>query len=250
MDFRQKSPRKQPVKEKRGTSKSTSTSGRKGGQTGIDSFAQKVDNPISRRRSLLQIREEEAEFDQSPWGDTDEEDGDTTWKPDEDPEDPIELTEDDEVQVVGVSSRQGVGAGVGAGVRAGAGAGAGSGSGAGVANRLTSAATKRSGAVVGAVKGKGTGGGKTLVLDDDEEETGVVDRRDTQSPVEKCFAALQAIKKSVSRVRTARASRIPVPSILRVWCARARLSDLARMLTIPRQGGTPRRQRWRTRHCR
>jgi hypothetical protein len=197
MDFRQKSPRKQPVKEKRGTSKSTSISGRKGGQTGIDSFAQTVDNPISRRRSLLQIREEEAEFDQSPWGDTDEEDGDTTWKPDEDPEDPIELTEDDEVQVVGVGKRQGVGAVVGVTGRAAGGGG-------GVASRVAAAPRQSSSAAVAAKAKAQVGGRKTLVLDDGEEETGVVDRRDTQSPVEKCFAALQAIKKSVSAVRTVR----------------------------------------------
>jgi hypothetical protein len=99
--------------------------------------------------------------------------------------------------VVGVGKRQGVGAVVGVTGRAAGGGG-------GVASRVAAAPRQSSSAAVAAKAKAQVGGRKTLVLDDGEEETGVVDRRDTQSPVEKCFAALQAIKKSVSAVRTVR----------------------------------------------
>ena len=82
MEFRQASPRKaqatKPVK-------------RKPGQPQIDGFAQKVNNPIARKRSHQQIVEETRAFDDSPWGDTDED-----YMPsDEDPI--IALSDDGEV---------------------------------------------------------------------------------------------------------------------------------------------------------
>ncbi|WWC66473.1 uncharacterized protein I206_100375 [Kwoniella pini CBS 10737] len=82
MDFRQASPRKQaPKKVARKTGSKT--------QLGIDNYAQKVPNPISRKRSHQQILAEEAEFDNSPWGDTDEDEH-------YDPDDPIEIDDDDD----------------------------------------------------------------------------------------------------------------------------------------------------------
>nr|XP_031861239.1 uncharacterized protein CI109_003209 [Kwoniella shandongensis]KAA5528311.1 hypothetical protein CI109_003209 [Kwoniella shandongensis] len=87
MDFRQASPRKQPAKTMASTRKVTK------GQSQIDSFAQKMNNPIARKRSHQQILEEEAEFDASPWGDTDEED----YTPD-DHGDPITLLSGDETE--------------------------------------------------------------------------------------------------------------------------------------------------------
>ncbi|WVQ97161.1 hypothetical protein IAU59_004271 [Kwoniella sp. CBS 9459] len=73
MMFRQNSPRKQrATKKAAASSKKTGSTGR--GQPQIDSFTRKVDNPISRKRSHQQILAEEAEFDNSPWGDTDDED--------------------------------------------------------------------------------------------------------------------------------------------------------------------------------
>ncbi|KAK8865792.1 hypothetical protein IAR55_000939 [Kwoniella newhampshirensis] len=84
MEFRQASPRKQPVKSARTTKKTTK------GQIQIDTYARKVSDPITRKRSHQQILEEEAEFDNSPWGDTDDED----YRP-EDDGDPIVLSDDE-----------------------------------------------------------------------------------------------------------------------------------------------------------
>ncbi|WRT64029.1 uncharacterized protein IL334_000956 [Kwoniella shivajii] len=80
MDFRQASPRKK-------TTAKNSAPKRQGSKTQvqIDSFAQKVSNPIARKRSHQQILAEVAEFDDSPWGDTDEE-----YRP-EDEGDPIQI---------------------------------------------------------------------------------------------------------------------------------------------------------------
>ncbi|ORX34249.1 hypothetical protein BD324DRAFT_605080 [Kockovaella imperatae] len=61
MEFREASPRKQVKAAKR-----------KSDQHGISSFMNK--NPIARQRSLQQIAREEQEFDNSHWGDTDDED--------------------------------------------------------------------------------------------------------------------------------------------------------------------------------
>lgn len=83
MEFRQASPRKQkqpPAKK------------RKSGQSQIDTFAHRVVNPIARKRSHQQIMAETNDFDNSPWGDTDDE-----YTPNND--DPIELS-DQEVPIV------------------------------------------------------------------------------------------------------------------------------------------------------
>ncbi|WVF70801.1 hypothetical protein IAT40_005595 [Kwoniella sp. CBS 6097] len=87
MMFRQNSPKKQRVTKKAaaGVNKRT-VSGQM--QPQIDSFTRKVTNPISRKRSHQQILAEEAEFDNSPWGDTDDED----YRPGpENSDDPIEV---------------------------------------------------------------------------------------------------------------------------------------------------------------
>ena len=79
MEFRQASPRK---------AKATKPVKRKSGQPQIDGFTHKVNNPIARKRSHQQIVEETRAFDDSPWGDTDED-----YMPsDEDPI--IELSDD------------------------------------------------------------------------------------------------------------------------------------------------------------
>ncbi|OCF41399.1 hypothetical protein I317_04790 [Kwoniella heveanensis CBS 569] len=86
MMFRQNSPRKQRVTKKAAAGTKRTGSGRV--QPQIDSFTTKVNNPISRKRSHQQILAEEAEFDNSPWGDTDDED----YRPGaENSDDPIEI---------------------------------------------------------------------------------------------------------------------------------------------------------------
>jgi hypothetical protein len=45
----------------------------KSGQPGIATYATRVANPIARKRSEQQVLEEEKEFDNAPWGDTDDE---------------------------------------------------------------------------------------------------------------------------------------------------------------------------------
>ncbi|KAK6905567.1 hypothetical protein I203_106397 [Kwoniella mangroviensis CBS 8507] len=82
MDFRQASPRKQPANKKTASKGSGSKN-----QAQIDSFARKLSNPISRKRSHQQILAETEEFDNSPWGDTDDE----NYRPDDDP---IEIDDD------------------------------------------------------------------------------------------------------------------------------------------------------------
>jgi hypothetical protein len=83
MDFRQASPSKQANAKKAPVKRKTASTAQ---QSRIVPFAQKVPNPISRQQSLQQIAAEEQEFDDSPWGDTDEEVVH---------EDPIEISEDD-----------------------------------------------------------------------------------------------------------------------------------------------------------
>ncbi|WVR05784.1 hypothetical protein IAU60_002809 [Kwoniella sp. DSM 27419] len=63
--------------------KVTRASGKK--QSAIDSYTRKVDNPLVRKRSEKQILAEEAEFDNSPWDETDDE-----YRPSGDANDPIE----------------------------------------------------------------------------------------------------------------------------------------------------------------
>jgi hypothetical protein len=80
MDFRQASPRKEVAKtiRKRTTTGSSETQGQ------IKFTAAKKSNPISRQRSLQQIQKETEEFDNSHWGDSDD---DREYAPD----DPIEV---------------------------------------------------------------------------------------------------------------------------------------------------------------
>ncbi|KAK4688907.1 bloom syndrome protein, partial [Tremellales sp. Uapishka_1] len=85
MDFRQTSPIKSRTTISRTTSV-TATSKRKlppGAQPRIIPFTQKISNPISRQNSLREIARAEQEFDDSPWGD-------------EQDEDPIEFADDDD----------------------------------------------------------------------------------------------------------------------------------------------------------
>ncbi|WVW82165.1 hypothetical protein I302_104171 [Kwoniella bestiolae CBS 10118] len=87
MDFRQASPRKQPAAKK-----CTSKKGGSKNQPQIDSFTRKLSNPVSRKRSHQQIQAETEEFDNSPWGDTDDED----YRPDGN--DPIEIDDATDVE--------------------------------------------------------------------------------------------------------------------------------------------------------
>lgn len=78
MDFREASPRKSTTKSKQPSKRQSSKSK---SQTTLGKTTSS--NPIARKRSLQQIMAEEAEFDNSHWGDTDdeyhpEEDGDPT----------------------------------------------------------------------------------------------------------------------------------------------------------------------------
>ena len=86
MDFRQKSPIKVAMKRASTTlelNKAKSAAPRRA-QTDADTFggngrtithSRVISNPVSRKRSLQQIQAEEDAFDQSAWGDTDNEDG-------------------------------------------------------------------------------------------------------------------------------------------------------------------------------
>lgn len=75
MDFRQASPRKEAAKT---TKKRTST-----GNTETQGQIKFTANPVARQRSLQQIQKETEEFDNSAWGDSDE-DGEYN------PKDPIQ----------------------------------------------------------------------------------------------------------------------------------------------------------------
>ncbi|EIW72677.1 hypothetical protein TREMEDRAFT_24772 [Tremella mesenterica DSM 1558] len=82
MDFRSKS----PVKKKVAPTK------RKSGQGNLSTYAHPMTNPLQKQRSLQKLREEEQAFENSPWGDSDDE-----FIPDEGDEDPIEITDDEDV---------------------------------------------------------------------------------------------------------------------------------------------------------
>lgn len=81
LEFRVKSPVKVKLKTTLGKSKSTSEiSGRRStGQGNMDDYAKPtqriISNPLARKRSLQQIQAQEEAFDDSRWGDTDNEDG-------------------------------------------------------------------------------------------------------------------------------------------------------------------------------
>lgn len=82
MDFREASPRKEVVK----TTKKRVSAGADETQGQIK-FTTKKSNPVSRQRSIQQIQKETEEFDNSHWGDSDE---DKEYAPD----DPIEVDGD------------------------------------------------------------------------------------------------------------------------------------------------------------
>lgn len=68
MDFREASPRKSTTKSKQPSKRQSSKSK---SQTTLGKTTSS--NPVARKRSLQQIMAEEAEFDNSHWGDTDDE---------------------------------------------------------------------------------------------------------------------------------------------------------------------------------
>jgi hypothetical protein len=82
MDFREASPRKEAVK----TTKKRVSAGADETQGQIK-FTAKKSNPVSRQRSIQQIQKETEDFDNSHWGDSDE-DGEYA------PDDPIEVDGD------------------------------------------------------------------------------------------------------------------------------------------------------------
>ncbi|WWC86120.1 uncharacterized protein L201_000991 [Kwoniella dendrophila CBS 6074] len=158
MDFRQDSPRKQPAKKSSGK-------GQKG-QAQIDSYTRKM-NPISRKRSHQQILAEEAEFDNSPWGDTDDED----YQPENhnDYNDPIDVDDD--------SATEGEGDNV---------------------NDLTLMAKKRKTVrkeIGNAIIPKGGNSGSAWTTTNLMSTS--IDRSNANSPVELCLKALEKLRASV-----------------------------------------------------
>lgn len=98
MSFRVASPKKRATK-------ASNAKGRPGQQQ-IDTFARKLSNPLSRKRSEQQIAEEEAEFDKSPWGDSDDEYiDDNESAGDGDHLDPIEVDETDVDEEIPLATR-------------------------------------------------------------------------------------------------------------------------------------------------
>ena len=91
MQFRAASPRKAkaPPPPKK----------RKSGPSQNNLFARQASNPVLRQRSLQQISAEEQEFEDSPWGDTDED-----CVPHD--EDPIELSDEEVPLAVRVKQRR------------------------------------------------------------------------------------------------------------------------------------------------
>lgn len=162
MDFRQKSPVKGAPAALRKTKSTTSLPQRKNGQANINDYAKPtqrvVSNPISRKRSLQQIRAEEDAFDNSGWGDTDDD-------YQQDDVDPIELsgdeTEMDEAEAPAVKRRKSMG---------------------GVATARKDLGGTGKVIPVGGKKGKAKD---------------VPDRQDNRTPVEKCLAALKEVVQKV-----------------------------------------------------
>lgn len=85
MDFREASPRKEGAKTTKVTKKRASAGADE--TQGQIKFTAKKSNPVSRQRSLQQIQKETEDFDNSHWGDSDE-DGEYA------PDDPIEVDGD------------------------------------------------------------------------------------------------------------------------------------------------------------
>lgn len=97
MDFKVASPRKGAAKP--------SKAARRSGQQQLDGFTRKVNNPVSRQRSAQQIADETAEFDNSHWGDTDDEYIDDNESAVGDHHDPIEVDETDVEEDVPLATR-------------------------------------------------------------------------------------------------------------------------------------------------
>ena len=157
---------KAPVK---GKGKTKAPPAKAAGQTTIG-FARTVSNPISRKRSLQQIEAEVQDFDNSPWGDTDDEyipsgDDDGAAQVAGREDDPIELDEtdvDDDMTPVAPKRRK-----------------------SGDGRRVVSAPT----APASASRDKGR-----KVLTAAHDSLSEVE----PSPFDQCFAALKAVVKSVS----------------------------------------------------
>ena len=164
MHFRQKSPVK-----KKAPSKRKSNDAKEGD---IGSFARTASNPLARQRSRQQLRAEEDAFENSPWGDTDDE-----YQPDE--EDPIEVSDNDDAAstIVDEDDDEGV--------------------------PLAIKKRKTSSVVQKPTKGQARSK-KTLSLsaigfrDDDDASVVSVGRADNGTPVEQCLVALRAMMLRVS----------------------------------------------------
>lgn len=193
MDFKQQSPSK-PAAIKRTKSATTLKTKRKGGQTDIGDFAQPtqpmISNPISRKRSLQQIAAEEDAFDNSRWGDTDDEDGDdddadNTPDYQKDEVDPIVLsgdeTEQDEEPVKPAKRRKSA-----AGVVSG-------GTSKGVGTRRKDVVGDGRLIVVSSKKGS-----ESTQTASKGKEKDTPNRSDSETPIQKCLLALQAIINKVS----------------------------------------------------
>ena len=205
MEFRQQSPQKAPKQAKL---KSNGKSGKAAlaGQGGISAYARQVSNPVARKRSHQQIMAEEKEFDNSPWGDTDDE-----YAPSEDlgndttthGGDAIEVSdteeEDADVPLSAIKRRKVIAttaAKIGTGER-------GSAKTAKKQSRLSSRGSR-------ALKPKGPSSAvsKTVLVRDDSPTdlppalatAKDVDREGTGTPHERCLRSLQTVYEAVSSV--------------------------------------------------
>ncbi len=160
----------------------------KSGQQGIESFTKRISNPISRKRSEQQIRQEEEEFDKSGWGDEDDDyipndeidDADSASGGGEQ-DDPIECVEtdvDDEDTPVTRSKKRKT-----------------------RADPVNATTKAKSAKKTREVPWEVDDAGGTAADDDDDDaeiiEIGAV-RKDNQSPVDQCLNELRAVVNNVS----------------------------------------------------
>ena len=210
MDFRQKSPIKvawnQQNAAKRANNSNSASSRSRAGPSDADTFGgngrtiPRPANPIARKRSLQQIQAEEDAFDQSGWGDTDEEGevggGGSGGGGEYSTYDPIVLTDeetetDDHDRPAFIKARKSAPAVVGTArkeVAGGAGA---------LARRRTIGATTSGSIKMASSQANGRGKGKAemvLHVDDDAD----VDRGMSKSPVDMCCRAIRKIVNKVS----------------------------------------------------
>ena len=161
----------------------------KNGQQGIQSFTKQVSNPVSRKRSAQQIMQEEQEFDNSKWGDTDEEyiDDPDTSSAEGDRNDPIEPDDTDVDEDVSLAKVQAAKKRKLLGERS--------------AKFAPSAKNAKANGLPWAAPAttRAKGRGSELVTLD-EEDVQVVDdaRRDNQSPTEQCLKDLRAVVEKAS----------------------------------------------------